>query len=139
MLAAQRQSLGRMALAFGKGCPLRFARSCPQHAVDEARKPLHAHALGKFHRRIADGRSRNLIKIKKLVEAEMQDFPHQWLDLADRALHVTAQDPIERTAGFHRAIDELRDKAAVLLRELCLTQCPGKRHIGIGAVFMYFI
>ena len=61
------------------------------------------------------------------------------LDLADGAADVAAQDPVERAPRLHGAVDELRDKAAVLLAEVHLAQRLCKSHIGVGAVLMYFI
>ena len=139
VLAAQCEVLRRMSLAARESRLLGLAHRRAQDGIDEARKPLHAHALGEVHGRVAGSGGRHLVEVEDLVEAEPQDLAHERLDLADGAADVAAQDPIERAASLHSAVDELRDKAAVLLAEVQLAQRLCKRHIGVGAVLMYFI
>ena len=128
-----------MALAAREGRLLGLAHRRAQDGIDEARKPLHAHALGEVHGRVAGSGGRHLVEVEDLVEAEPQDLAHEWLDLADRAADVAAQDPVERIPRLHSTVDELRDEAAVLLAEIQLAQRFRKGHIGVGAVLMYFI
>ena len=139
VLAAQREVLRRMALAAREGRLLGLTHRRAQDGIDETRKPLHAHALGELHGRVTGCGGRHLVEVEDLVEAEPQDLAHERLNLADGAADVAAQDPVERAARLHSAVDELRDKAAVLLAEVQLAQRLCKRHIGVGAVLMYFI
>ena len=139
VLAGEGEVLRRMALAAREGRLLGLAHRRAQNGIDEARKPLHAHALGEVYSRVAGSGGRHLVEVEDLVEAEPQDLAHERLDLADGAADVAAQDPVERAPRLHGAVDELRDKAAVLLAEVHLAQRLCKSHIGVGAVLMYFI
>ena len=139
MLAGEGEVFRRMALPARECGLLRLAHCRAQHGIDKAREPFHAHALGQLYSRVAGCRNRHLVEVEELVETEPQDLADERLDLAHGSVDVAAQDPVERADGLDHAVDELRDKAAVLLAKLCLAQCLGKRHIGIGAILMYFV
>ena len=95
--------------------------------------------LGQFHRRIAGSRSWYLIEIKDLIKAQPEDFPDHWRNLPERPVHIAAQDPVQRIAGLHRPIDQLRHKTAVCIIEVGLAQLPRQCHIGIGTILVHFI
>ena len=119
----QRRTLGR-------------AQCRAQNTVDERIRPPAPVFFRQLHRRIARGGRRHAIHDEDLVEAKPQEFAYGGLRLAE-VCDILPDHIVERFSRLRNAVDKLRQKTAVALREHCIAKRLCKRNIGICALRMH--
>ena len=115
---------------------LRLAQCCAENTVDERIRPPAPMFFCKLHRRIACGRGRYAIHAEDLVESQTQELANGGLRLSDIG-DVAPDHIVERCARLRDTVDKFRQKTAVTLRQLHLTQHFCKCDIGICVLNVY--
>ena len=109
-----------------------------QNTVDERIRTPAPMFFRQFHRSIARGRRRHAIHDEDLIEAKPQEFADGGLNLADVG-DVLPDHIVERFPRLCDAVDKLRQKTAVALREHCIAQRLCERDIRIHALDVNFL
>ena len=130
------QSKGACVPSRRKCRTLRLAQCRAEDTVDERVRAPAPMFFRQFHRRVACGRRRHAIHTENLVESQTQELANGGLRLSDIG-DVAPDHVVDRCACLDRAVDELRQKAAVALRQLHLAQRFHKGYIGIRIRSVY--